>query len=75
MEAATRRDAETQSLCALSTLRFYSATNSFFIFSATIIKHIGTEFTETLRIPFHPTYGVDSFRLIEEELKAEAVLA
>ena len=47
----------------------------FFIFSATIIKHIGTEFTETLRIPFHPTYGVDSFRLIEEELKAEAVLA
>ena len=30
--AATRRDAETQSLCALSTLRFYSATNSFFYF-------------------------------------------
>ena len=26
MEAATRRDAETQSLCALSTLRFYSVT-------------------------------------------------
>jgi hypothetical protein len=47
----------------------------FFIFSATIINHRGTEFTETLRIPFHPTYGVDSFRLIEEELKAEAVLA
>jgi hypothetical protein len=74
VEAATRRDAETQSLCALSTLRFYSATNSFY-FSATIINHRGTEFTETLRIPFHPTYGVDSFRLIEEELKAEAVLA
>jgi len=35
----------------------------FFIFSATIINHRGTEFTETLRIPFHPTYGVDSFRL------------
>ena len=32
MEAATRRDAETQSLCALSTLRFYSATNSFLFF-------------------------------------------